>query len=117
MGDQMAHKLTKKQRSALRQIDQLAKERKRQQILGVGSIAVMAALIALYNLLTYQLGVIDEADTIIRGALYVAAMVIAGFCGIMLMRASRNQQKIDGYRQSNGISRDTLDAWRRGDIE
>lgn len=110
-------KITKKQRVALKQIDALSAERKRDMILGVTSIGVMVLVIIVYNLLTYTLGVVDESNTIIRAGIYITAMVIAGFCGIMLMNASRKKSKIDGMRQSVGISRDTLEAWRRGEYE
>lgn len=110
-------KITKKQRVALKQIDVLSAERKRDLILGLSSIGVMVLVIIGYNTLTYSLGVIDEANTIIRAAIYITAMVIAGFCGIMLMRASRKKAKIDGMRQSVSISRDTLEAWRRGEFD
>lgn len=113
----MAIKISKKQRVALKQIDQLTSERKRQRILAIVSIALMVVLIASYNALTYQTGIIDPENVIIRGALYMSAMVIAGFSGIMFMRSSRNTRKIDGYRQSVGISRETLDAWNKGEIE
>jgi len=113
----MAAKLSKKQRVALKQIDELSSKRKQQLILGFASIGVMVLVIVGYNTLTYQMGVIDEGNTIIRAAIYMTAMVIAGFCGIMLMRASRNKTKIDAMRQSVGISRETLDAWHRGEYE
>ena len=110
-------KISKKQRSALKEIDKLAKERKNDQILAVISIAIMAVLIAVYNLLVYQMGVIDEGNVYVRAVLYIAAMVAAGFSGIKFMNASKKQRTIDGYRQSTSISRETLDAWRRGEIE
>ncbi len=110
-------KISKKQRVALKQIDEATKQSKRETILGVVSIAVMALLIFLYNLLTYQLGIIDEDNTIIRGALYVVAVVIAAFCGIMLMRSGRNRAKAEGYRQSVGLSREVMEAWKKGEIE
>lgn len=110
-------KISKKQRVALKQIDEATKQSKRETILGVASIAVMALLIFLYNLLTYQLGIIDEDNTIIRGALYIVAVVVAGFCGIMLMRSGRNRAKAEGYRQSVGLSREVMEAWKKGEIE
>ena len=110
-------KLSKKQRVALKEIDKLAAERKRDRIMAIASIVVMAILIVGYNTLTYQLGIIEESNTILRGMLYITAMVIAGFSGIKLMHASRKTQKIDGYRQSVGISRETLDAWNRGEFD
>ena len=110
-------KISKKQRVSLKQIDELEKERKRQTILAVASVVVMVVLIVLYNHLAYTAGVIDPDNTIIRGALYAIAVVIAGFCGIMLMKAGRNKAKADGYRQAAGISRETLEAWKKGDIE
>ena len=110
-------KISKRQRTALREIEKLSKERKRDQILGFASILVMAILIALYNLFTYQMGIISPDNTILRAMLYITAIVIAGFSGIKLMRASQKQRKIDGFRQANSISRDTLDAWKRGEIE
>ena len=110
-------KISKRQRVALREIDKLSKERKRDQIFAWSSIALMVVIIALYNLLTYQLGIVSEENTVLRAMLYITAMVIAGFSGIKFMRSSQKQRKIDGFRQSNSISRDTLDAWKRGDIE
>ncbi|MBR3181966.1 MAG: hypothetical protein IKF56_04940 [Eggerthellaceae bacterium] len=109
--------ISKKQRVALRQIDELRAQNKRDIILGVASIIVMVAIIVTYNTLTYTYGIIDESNTILRAVIYAIAMVIAGFCGIMFMRASRRRAKVDGLRQSTGISRDTLDAWNRGEIE
>ena len=110
-------KISKKQRATLREIDKLMEERKRDRILGVGSIVLMVVLIVAYNTLTYNLHIIDEGNTVMRGMLYITAMVIAGFSGIKLMNASRKTQKIDGYRQSVGISRETLDAWQRGEFD
>ena len=110
-------KISKKQRAALREIDKLSKEYKRDQIIGVGSIAVMAIFIVVYNTLTYQLGILDDSNVAVRAMLYITAMVLAGISGIKLMRASRKKRKIDGYRQSTGISRETLDAWNKGEIE
>lgn len=113
----MAIKISKKQRVALKQIDEETKKSKRETFLAIGSIVLMAVLIFLYNMLTYQMGVIDEENTIIRGALYIIAVVIAGFCGIMLMRSGRSKAKAEGYRQSVGISREIMEAWKRGEIE
>ena len=113
----MVQKLNKKQHVALKQIDDLQKERKRNIILAVASVVVMVILIVLYNYLAYTTGIIDMNNTIIRGALYAIAVVIAGFCGIMLMHASRKKAKIEAYRQSTGISRETFEAWKRGEIE
>ena len=110
-------KISKKQRVTLREIDKLDAERKRDMILGVASILVMVVLIVGYNTLTYTLGVVDEGNTILRAMLYITAMVIAGFSGIKLMHASQKGRKIDGYRQSVGISRETLDAWKRGEYD
>lgn len=110
-------KISKKQRSTLREIDKLSSERKRHQIWGFGAIIVMVILIAVYNLLVYQMGVVDEGNVIIRAMLYITAMVAAGVSGINLMKASQKQRKIDGFRQAMGISKDTLDAWKRGEIE
>ena len=42
-------KISKKQRSTLKEIDKLAGERKRHQIWGFGAIVVMIALIAVYD--------------------------------------------------------------------
>ena len=109
--------ISKKQRVALRQIDELRAQNKRDIILGVASIIVMVAIIVTYNTLTYTYGIVDESNTILRAVIYAIARVIAGFCGIMFMRASRRRAKVDGLRQSTGISRDTLDAWNRGEIE
>ena len=110
-------KISKRQRMALREIDTLSKERRRNQLLGWASIGVMVLLIVGYNTLTYNLGILSESNTIVRAMMYITAMVIAGFSGIMLMKASQKQRKIDGYRQSAGISRETLDAWKKGEIE
>ena len=110
-------KISKKQRVALREIDKLIDERKRDRILGIASIVLMVVLIVAYNTLTYNLGIIDEGNVVLRGMLYVTAMVIAGFSGIKLMNASRKTQKIDGYRQQAGISRETLEAWQRGEFD
>ena len=110
-------KISKKQRVALKQIDEATKKSKRQMYLGIGSIALMAVLIFLYNLLTYHLGIISDDNVIIRGALYAIAVVIAGFCGIMLMKSGREKAKAEGYRQSVGISREVMEAWKRGEIE
>ena len=110
-------KLSKKQRVTLREIDRLTEERKKDRILGIASIFVMVVLIVGYNTLTYHLGIIDEGNVIMRGMLYATAMVIAGFCGIKLMKASRKTREIDGYRQSVGISRETLEAWKRGEFD
>ena len=109
--------ITKKQRVALREIDKLASERKRDRIMGVASILLMVVIIIVYNTLTYNLGVVDEGNTLMRAMLYITAMVIAGFSGIKLMHASRKTRKIDGYRQSVGISRETLEAWRNGEFQ
>ena len=70
----MAAKLSKKQRVALKQIDELSSKRKQQLILGFASIGVMVLVIVGYNTLTYQMGVIDEGNTIIRAAIYMTAM-------------------------------------------
>ncbi len=110
-------KISKKQRMALREIDTLSKEKRRNRILGWASIGVIVLLIVGYNTLTYNLGVLSESNTIVRAMMYITAMVIAGFSGIMLMKASQKQRKIDGFRQSAGISRETLDAWKKGEIE
>ena len=110
-------KISKKQRVTLREIDKLESERKRDRILGIASILVMVVIIVAYNTLTYNLGIIDEGNTILRAMLYITAMVIAGFSGIKLMRASQKTRKIDGYRQAVGISRETLEAWRRGEFD
>ena len=110
-------KLSKKQRVALREIDKLSKEYKRDQIIGIGSIAVMAVFIVAYNTLTYQLGILDDSNVFVRAMLYLTAMVLAGVSGIKLMHASRKKRKMDGYRQANGISRETLEAWNKGEIE
>ena len=111
------NKISKKQRSALREISTLSGEVKRHRILGWASIGLMVVIIVLYNTLTYQFGVIDESNTILRAMLYITAMVIAGYSGIMLMKASQKQRKIDGFRQAAGISRETLEAWKKGEIE
>ncbi|MBQ9043113.1 MAG: hypothetical protein IJ111_09930 [Eggerthellaceae bacterium] len=113
----MAYKLSKKQRIALKQIDELSKERKRENILAIASIVLMVVLILLYNYGTYYSNWIDPDNTIIRGALYAIAVVIAGFCGIMFMRANQKKAKMDSFRQATGISREVLEAWNRGDIE
>ena len=110
-------KVSKKQRSTLKEIDKLASERKRNQLWGFGAIGVMVVLIAVYNLLVYQMGVLDEGNVVVRAMLYITAMVAAGVSGINLMKASQKQRKIDGFRQAVGISKDTLDAWKRGEVE
>ena len=110
-------KITKKQRSALREIDKLTAERKRDLAIGVGAIVVMAIIIIAYNTLAYELAVIDAGNSVLRAMLYITAMVFAGVSGIKLMHASRKKSKIDGFRQSTGISRETLDAWNKGEIE
>ena len=110
-------KLTKKQRSAVREIDKLSEERKRDQLFGYGSIALMAIVIIAYNALTYSMGIIDPNNSVLRAMLYITAMVLAGVSGIKLMQSSRKKNKIDGYRQSTGISRETLDAWKKGELE
>jgi hypothetical protein len=110
-------KLSKKQHVALREIDKMSAERKRDRILGIASIFVMVALIVGYNTLTYNMGVISESNVVLRAMLYISAMVIAGFSGIKLMKASQKTRKIDGYRQSVGISRETLEAWKRGEFD
>ena len=109
-------KISKKQRVSLKQIDELESKRKREIILGVISIGVMVAVIIGYNTLTYTLGIMEESNTFVRAGIYALAMVIAGFCGIMFMRASRKKQKIDSLRQSVGISKNILDAWHRGEF-
>ena len=110
-------KLSKKQRATLREIDKLAADRKRDRILGIASIFVMVVFIVGYNTLTYHLGIVSEDNAILRAMLYITAMVIAGFSGIKLMKASQKTRKIDGYRQAVGISRDTLEAWNRGEFD
>lgn len=110
-------RITKKQRVALKEIDKLEKERKRDRIMAIASIIVMAVLIVGYNTLVYNLGILDEGNVFVRGMLYVTAMVIAGFSGIKFMHATRKTSTIDGYRQSTGISRETLEAWRRGEFD
>ena len=110
-------KLSKKQRVTLREIDKLTAERKRDRILGIASILVMVVLIVGYNALTYDLGIISESNVVMRAMLYITAMVIAGFSGIKLMKASQKTRKIDGYRQAVGISREMLEAWRRGEFD
>ena len=110
-------KISKKQRFALKEIDKLESERKRNLIWGGGAIIVMVLLIALYNLLVYQMGVVAEDNIAIRAMLYITAMVAAGVSGINFMKSSQKNRKIEGLRQSTGISRDTLDAWKRGEIE
>ena len=110
-------KISKKQRVALKQIDEESKKSKREYALAIASIVLMIVLIILYNTLTYHMGIIPEDNTIIRGALYAIAVVIAGFCGIMLMRAGRSKAKAEGYRQSVGISREVMEAWKKGEID
>ena len=110
-------KISKKQRVSLKEIDKLTKERKNDQIWAAASVAVMAIIIAGYNMLVYQFGVLDEGNMVVRAMLYITAMVAAGLSGIKLMNASKKARKIDGYRQSAGISRETLEAWRKGEIE
>lgn len=110
-------KISKKQRSALREIDRLSQQVKHDRIMGFGSIGMMIVIIVLFNGLGYNLGFIDPNNVALRGMMYVTALVFAGFSGIKLMKASRNQRAIDGYRQQAAISRETLDAWRKGEIE
>jgi len=110
-------KISKKQRVSLKEIDKLTKERKNDQIWAAASVAVMAVFIAGYNMLVYQFGVLDEGNMVVRAMLYITAMVAAGLSGIKLMNASKKARKIDGYRQSAGISREMLEAWRKGEIE
>ena len=111
------NKISKKQRVALKEISKLSAERKRQLILGWAAIGLMVVIILAYNTLCYQMGVISEDNVVIRAMMYITAMVIAGFSGIMLMKASQKKRKIDGFRQSASISRDTLDAWNRGEYD
>ena len=113
----MTVRISKKQRIALKQMDDLEKQRKRDIVLGVASIVVMIILIMTYNYLTYEAGIISMEDTVTRGILYAIAVVIAGFCGIQLMHASQKKAKIEGYRQANRISNETLAAWRKGDVD
>ena len=110
-------RISKKKRSALRQIDEIESQRKKEIILGVVSIGVAAAVFFTYNLFTYNFGILSETEQIPRGIVYMVAMVIAGYCGIMFMRASRNKRKIEGIRQQVGLSRDILEAWKRGEFE
>ena len=110
-------KLSKKQRVALKEIDKLSKERKRNLILGVVSILLVVLMIFTYNQLTYSMGIISESNVVIRAILYIVAMVVAGYCGIMFMKASQKKRKIDGFRQQAGISREMLDGWQRGEYE
>ena len=109
--------ISKKQRVALRSISEIESERKRDILLGVVSIGVAALIFFGYNLVTYNLGILPETEQLPRGIVYACAMVIAGYCGIKFMHASRKKQKIDGIRQQNGISRETLEAWKKGEIE
>lgn len=113
----MAKKLSKKQRSALREIDKLMKERKRNIILGTASILLVVVLIFAYNELVYALGIISDENVVLRAVLYIAAMVIAGYCGIMYMKASQKRRKIDGFRQAAGISREVLESWKNGEYD
>ena len=113
----MAKKISKKQRVALKEIDKVTKERKRDLTIGIGAIAAMAVFILLFNGLGYNMGYIDPNNAILRGTMYTIAMVLAGVSGIFLMHASQKKRKIDGYRQQAGISREVLDAWRNGDYE
>ena len=113
----MAQKISKKQRVALKEIDKITKERKRDQFIGIGAIAVMAVFVLLFNGLGYNMGLIDPDNVFLRGIMYVTAMVLAGVSGIFLMHASQKKSKIDGYRQQAGISRETLEAWRKGEYD
>ncbi len=110
-------KVSKKQRSTLREISLLAKEVKSRRIKGIVAIAVMVALIIGFNEFGYNLGLIDPGNVAIRAMMYITALVIAGYSGIMLMRASQKQRSIDGLRQQAGISREMLDSWEKGEIE
>lgn len=110
-------KVSKKQRTTLKEIGKLTEERKRDRILGLASILVMVLIIVLFNTLGYNLGVFDPNNPFIRGMMYITALVFAGFSGIKLMHASQKQRKIDGFRQQAGISLETLEAWKKGEIE
>lgn len=110
-------KISKKQRAALREIDELMSARRREQIIALVAIVAIVPVIVGYNTVTYDMGLVSEGDSVIRSIMYIVAMVLAGVSGIMLMRASQKQRKIDGFRQQAGISRETLDAWKKGEIE
>ena len=60
---------------------------------------------------------IDPNNVLLRGTMYVVAMVLAGVSGIFLMHASQKKNKIDGFRQQAGISREVLEAWQNGEYD
>lgn len=113
----MAAKLSKKQHVALRQIDELVPQRNRDIALGIASIVIMIGVISTYNFLTYSMGVVDEGNMVIRAIIYSIAMVVAGFCGIMFRNAYRKHTKMETLRQGANISRETLEAWKRGEYK
>lgn len=110
-------KLTKKQRSALKEITSLSKEVKSRRIKGYCAIGVMIVLIIGFNELGYRFGLFDADNPVIRAMMYITALVVAGYSGIMIMRASQKQRSIDGLRQQAGISREVMDAWKKGEVE
>lgn len=110
-------KITKKQRSALKEIEKIKQERKRDWIFGLGSLGVMVVLIIAFNTLGYNLGVIDPNNPVIRAMMYITALVFAGYSGIKLMHASQKKRKIDGLRQQAAISYETMTAWEKGEID
>ena len=110
-------KISKKQRVALKEIDKITKERKRDLGIGIGAIALMAIFVILFNGLGYNMGFIDPNNVFLRGTMYVIAMVLAGVSGIFLMHASQQKNKIDGFRQQAGISREVLEAWQNGEYD
>lgn len=109
--------ISKKQRSALREITTIAASRKRDLTFGIGSLFVMVLIILAFNTFGYNLEWIDPNNIYIRAMMYVTALVFAGYSGIKFMNASKKQRHIDGLRQQTGISKDTLEAWKRGEIE
>ncbi|MBQ1450736.1 MAG: hypothetical protein IIZ12_07400 [Eggerthellaceae bacterium] len=110
-------KISKKQRVALKEIDKITKERKRDLGIGIGAVALMAIFVILFNGLGYNMGFIDPNNVLLRGTMYVVAMVLAGVSGIFLMHASQKKNKIDGFRQQAGISREVLEAWQNGEYD
>lgn len=77
----------------------------------------MAIFVILFNGLGYNMGFIDPNNVFLRGTMYVVAMVLAGVSGIFLMHASQKKNKIDGFRQQAGISREVLEAWQNGEYD
>ena len=60
-------KISKKQRVALKEIDKITKERKRDLGIGIGAVALMAIFVILFNGLGYNMGFIDPNNVLLRG--------------------------------------------------